>query len=206
MANGWTRIGDIATASRPGGGVGAAVSIQIDIEALRQRLAAVGRILNPREMMEAIGFRWLRWVNENLREAGVDQQWPPMSPNTILVRPTRMSDRHFSSRYLSRLSQSFVANVTDTTVEVGTEQEYADYHHFGTRPYDIYPRTAKFLKFRTTGGWRFAKVVHHPGLPARALLPTKDVAERITQELLNAYAERAEAEFNDEASHGNFTE
>jgi len=206
MANGWRRIGEIGTASRVGGGVGAAVSIHLDVETLRARLAAVGRVLNVRQMMEAIGFRWLRWVDQNMRDAGTDQQWPPMSPNTIFVRPTRMSDSHFSSRYLSRLRQSFVANVTDNTVEVGTEQEYADYHHFGTRPYDIYPRTAKFLKFRTVGGWRFAKVVHHPGLPARPFLPTKAVAERITQELLDAYATRAEAEFNDETARGNFTD
>lgn len=46
---------------------------------------------------------------------------------------------------------------------VGSDQPYALLHHEGTRPHDITPVRAKALRFRTTGGVRFAKRVRHPG-------------------------------------------
>lgn len=40
---------------------------------------------------------------------------------------------------------------------------YALYHHEGTRPHVIRPRTRKALAFPYRGRMVFAKVVHHPG-------------------------------------------
>lgn len=44
------------------------------------------------------------------------------------------------------------------------------YYVFGTRKHIIRPRRAKALRFTVEGRLTFAKVVHHPGQPARNFL------------------------------------
>lgn len=48
-------------------------------------------------------------------------------------------------------------------VIVGAYTDYALYHHQGTPPHTIYPRTRKVLRFPASGRIVFAAVVHHPG-------------------------------------------
>jgi hypothetical protein len=53
---------------------------------------------------------------------------------------------------------------------IGSDVEYADMVHDGTRPHIIRPRRAKALRFRAGGRVVFAKVVRHPGTRARPFL------------------------------------
>jgi hypothetical protein len=53
---------------------------------------------------------------------------------------------------------------------IGSDVEYADMVHDGTRPHIIRPRRAKALRFRVGGQVVFAKVVRHPGTRARPFL------------------------------------
>lgn len=53
---------------------------------------------------------------------------------------------------------------------IGSDVEYADMVHDGTRPHIIRPKNAKALRFRVGGRTVFAKVVRHPGTRARPFL------------------------------------
>lgn len=48
-------------------------------------------------------------------------------------------------------------------VEVFATASYAVFHHSGTRPHIIRPKTAKVLRFQVGGATVFAQEVHHPG-------------------------------------------
>ncbi len=177
--------------------MGIGMSIRVETRDVRKRLRRLGKTLNTRQLLEAIGNRHLKWTNDNLRKAGEDTPHKQMSPNTLLIRPQRTSSSHFSSRYRSRLAQSFVSRVIGRSrVLVGTEEQFADFHHFGTEPFTIKPKSKESLRFRTTQGWVTKKEVQHPGIPSRPLLPTKAVAERLAVGVIEAVVDRATAEFN----------
>lgn len=53
---------------------------------------------------------------------------------------------------------------------IGSDVEYADMVHGGTRPHVIRPRTKQVLRFKVGGRTVFARVVHHPGTKARPFL------------------------------------
>lgn len=53
---------------------------------------------------------------------------------------------------------------------IGSDVEYADMVHGGTRPHIIRPRTKQVLKFQVGGRTVYAKLVHHPGTRARPFL------------------------------------
>lgn len=53
---------------------------------------------------------------------------------------------------------------------IGSDVEYAQMVHDGTRPHVIRPRQAQALRFRIGGRIVYAKVVHHPGTRARPFL------------------------------------
>ncbi|RJR29574.1 hypothetical protein C4564_02130, partial [Candidatus Microgenomates bacterium] len=94
-------------------------------------------------------------------------------------------------RVTGRLAQSFKAIVTsDKEVVVGSNLTIAQYQHFGTKPYVIRPRSKQALAFFTVKGRTIRKIVNHPGIPARPLLPSKTLASKLAQETLDAYAQR----------------
>lgn len=168
------------------------------------QLAKAGVHLDRKQLLTAIGLAHMRWITDNIRKGGTPP-WKRMSENTLTVSPQRRGPHHFSSRYSSRLLQALSHKVRDTSVVVGIDDEFAAYHHFGTNPYTILPRSGKFLAFPVASGvvatrlgvkkpvrgstdMAFAKGVHHPGLPARPLIPTKAVAERMAIEVMRAAA------------------
>lgn len=53
---------------------------------------------------------------------------------------------------------------------VGSNVEYAQMVHDGTRPHIIRPRNARSLRFVVGGQVVYARVVHHPGTRARPFL------------------------------------
>lgn len=53
---------------------------------------------------------------------------------------------------------------------VGSDVEYADMVHGGTRPHIIRPRNAQVLRFKVGGRFVYAKLVHHPGTRAQPFL------------------------------------
>ena len=163
------------------------MQIKIDSKEAQRKLKILVNLLDPKELLHAIGNRHIKWMNDNLRQAGLEKKHTPMAKSTIAARPKRTSNRHFSSHYQSVLSQSMVVKLIGTkAVVAGTEDEFAEWHHDGTQPYTITPKSKKLLRFVTDSGVVFARKVHHPGIPARPLLPTKQTAERLALNVLNA--------------------
>lgn len=162
------------------------INIHIDTSEAERKLIRIGRSLNKRGLLKAIGIRQLRWIDQNFKGEGkLVGGWKPLRPNTVAGR------RMGSSRVLQntgKLKQSFVANYpSENSVWVGSQLNVAAWHHFGTKPYDIRPVNKKVLSFITVGGRAFAKFVHHPGLPERRLLPTQQEAKDMSVKLLIAH-------------------
>jgi phage gpG-like protein len=165
------------------------ITIKIDTMEAERKLARIGRALNKRGLLKAIGLRQLRWIDDNFKSDGkLAGGWKPLSENTVAGR------RGGSGRILQdtgKLRMSFTSKMeSEDTLWVGSQLDVAEWHHFGTRPYDIRPVRAQVLSFITVGGRVFARYVHHPGLPARRMLPTQDEAKDMGVRLLEAHVKR----------------
>lgn len=147
--------------------------------------------ITDRELLQAIGNRQLRWMVQNLKDAGTERPHQVMSPNTLIKSSGRASSRHFSSRFRAFLQQSYTVQVHHDYVDVGTRDQRAAWHHYGTSPFKIKPKVGQYLKFETVNGTVFAKEVNHPGIPARGLLPSKRTAEALALSVITAGIQRA---------------
>jgi len=172
-----------------------------EIYNILRRLSRMGQ--DRSALYDRWGLQVLNWVDRQFQSQGGQggTPWPRLSPNTIAAR------RGGSSQILQdtgRLKSSFTHTLTGRGVSVGTNVEYASFHQFGTKgPYEIKPKRALALAFKTAGGGRrvqasfssratkatykkgdkyvIVKSVMHPGLPVRAMLPD---AQQITPILL----------------------
>lgn len=64
-------------------------------------------------------------------------------------------------------NRNHISRVRKDGFEEGSKHWLANWHEYGTDPYDIRPRTAGVLSFFIVGGRAYATFVRHPGLPAR---------------------------------------
>jgi phage gpG-like protein len=124
-------------------------------------------------------------VSQNFDSEGAERKWKPLAPNTIASGGSKILQRS------GRLRKSFGMVVSGDTVTIGTPLQLASWHHSGTGPYEITARNAKWLRFQAQDGAKFAHVVHHPGLPARPLIPTARTAKRLASQTLSAEIARA---------------
>lgn len=163
------------------------IELRVDTKEATRKLSRLINLIDVSELLHAIGNRHVKWMDDNLKRAGLETPHKEMAESTIAARPTRTSSRHFSSRYRSRLSQSMTVKLIGTrAVVAGTEDEFAEIHHEGTKPYTIRPVKGRILRFQTAQGFVFAREVRHPGIPSRPILPTKQTAERLAQRILDA--------------------
>lgn len=174
-----------------------AQSIKSDTRNLRMRMKNLAREFDEKFFLQIIGQRQLRFVDEIFRSEGAagGSPWKPLSPNTIAAR--RQGPGTGDAKILrdtGRLAQSFTQKLRPHEVEIGSEDPRAEWHQFGTPPYTIEPNKAKMLRFMTANGVRFAGRVHHPGLPARPMLPPEELAEKVTVDVLTATLNRLVAQ------------
>ena len=175
----------------------AAVMIKIETAAGAAKVARILSALEPRTLLDLIGGRFLSYVDESFKTRGRGA-WRPLSPLTLLLR------KHGGDAPLQdsgAYKQAFTPVKTDsqTYVEVGSNRKtpsgllLAEIHEHGTAPYTITARNAKVLAAQGSNGWIFfGKQVNHPGVPARPVLPTKAVAERLIRETVDAVFARVE--------------
>jgi phage gpG-like protein len=175
------------------------VRLQIDTASGEKFYRLVSDSIAPRTILTVIGARFMSFVDESFRTGGRGS-WPALSPLTLLLR------KHGGSAPLQdsgRYKQSYVQETDGQTfVEVGTNLKTPEgnllgaIHEFGTGPYTIRTKRAKVLAAQTrAGGWLFfGKQVDHPGVPARPVLPTKAVADRLAQETIDAMLSRVAAQ------------
>lgn len=174
----------------------AAVTIHIDAIAPRAMLERLTEATSPAFVLRLVGARLLELVDENFRTKGKGR-WKPLAWSTVALRT------HGGSEPLQDINyrQSFVSETDGNTyVEVGSNFRtaggipLAKIHEKGTGPYTIRIRNKRVLAARLGQGaggsgsvfliasgrptsWLFfGKEVHHPGVPARPVLPTESEA------------------------------
>ena len=195
-----------------------AIIIEINTTAGQQKVARLLKVIEPRTLLSEIGERFRSYVDTQFRTLG-EGRWPRLAWTTLALRQ-RADDKPFHGMD-SKYRQSIVTETDGQTfVEVGsnwrtaTGVPLAKIHEFGTAPYVIRPKRAQILAAKTglagpvgliatkhVSNWFvFANVlskdprkreVHHPGIPARPVLPTKAVAERIIQTSVDGMLARA---------------
>lgn len=158
-----------------------------EIKSLVQR---VNKNLSGRTILTGIGLRVLRFIHQNFRAGGIEKTWKPLQPNTQAARRGSGGGGQIL-RDTGRLEQSYGSAVAGHSVDVGTNMKIAPFHEFGTRPYTIRPKNSGGkLRFMTAGGFAFANVVRHPGLPKRQMLPSQKKGEELAVSILTAAAEK----------------
>ncbi len=159
------------------------LEVRIDASKAEAAVTAIGRAFQPEFFLRLVGQRQLAWINENFRREGAETAWHPMAANTRAKRggaAKLLRDR-------GRLAQSFVSALRGSdTVAVGTADPRGRWHHEGTRPYTIRPKAAQVLRFMTVNGVTFRRIVHHPGLPARPLVPSERLAAALATSVIDA--------------------
>lgn len=153
---------------------------------LQRMIFAVG----PAPMLKVVGARIMSYIDESFRTNGRGT-WPPLAPSTLAMRQSG-GDQPLQDT--GKYKQSFVTETDGKTyVEIGSSLKtpsgipLAAIHELGTPPFVIRAKNAKILAAQTRGGnWvRFGKVVNHPGIPARPVLPTQAQAEKLVQDTVN---------------------
>lgn len=121
------------------------VTIQLSgIEDTRQMLKKVGEASKRALMLTAIDVEDMAHVSATKHEAN--------------KRP--------GVKTSGRLSRSLVRFRDGDDWVVGHDEQhapFAKYVQWGTRPHDIRPKNKKALRWPVAVGFRYAKVVHHPG-------------------------------------------
>lgn len=158
--------------------------VVIDVNVDRNIFARYEVALVPSSLLKLIGVHFTGFMTRRFSDDGASEEfglpaWEPLKPSTIAMR------RKQSSRPLQdtgRLRQTYLAQPqtdNNTYVEIGSNQPYASWHDDGTKPYEIHAKNGRMLAAKlATGGWiRFGKVVNHPGVPQRKVLPTVTQAE-----------------------------
>lgn len=143
-------------------------TIEFQADHLNKVLEAVRHdIATPHQMLGSIGESLLR-VNKDRHNAGLapdGSRWKELAASTLAEK--RKGD---ILNKTGEMLQSFNYQVEDDTLRLGFDgarnNQLATWHHGGTEPYLIEPLNGKALKF----GGRYAKKVHHPGLPERQLV------------------------------------
>lgn len=165
------------------------LSLVIDNGVVLAALRGLSTEMTNERILKVLGIRFLDHVNESFRTRGRGT-WRPLAPSTMALRG-RGGDVPLQDSGDYR--KSFVQQTGTDFVEVGTNQRTAggaplgEIHEFGTRPYTIRAiRNKRGLMARTRGGtWIFfGREVHHPGVPARPVLPTLNEANTVIQETI----------------------
>lgn len=183
-----------------------------------EKLVRLAAALQPRVILKVIGERLKDHVDESFRTRGRGK-WKPLAWSTVALRqrggsvPLQDTGRYRASFVTETDGANYVEIGTNLKAPGGAP--LGPIHEFGTGPYTIRIRQARVLaaqmgsgaggavqhgplSFLKSGGGRgrvgtwlfFGKEVHHPGVPARPVLPTKAEAERLIGEAVEGMLER----------------
>lgn len=181
----------------------ATVTIQVQNTAARRLLEKLKDAVGAGPILSVIGLRLSSYVDESFKTHGRGT-WRPLAWSTLALR-RRGGDQPLQDT--GRYKQSFVKETDGKTfVEIGSNLKtpsgllLAAIHEYGTGPYTIRVKQAKALAAqigqgahgagehgpigvlssgRSTNWLFFGKEVHHPGIPARPVLPNAATTERL---------------------------
>lgn len=196
----------------------AKIEISIDTVAGKAKIKRLLEVVEPRTVLTAVGARFLSYIDESFRTQGRGR-WKAMAWTTAALRSggegmLLQNKGHYKQSFPPPVGRGALKTDNKTFVEIGGTAKtpggipLANIHEEGTKPYTIRVRNAKVLAAKLgagvgpigmtgTGrmaGWLFfGKEVHHPGVPARPVLPDQRTAERLAQETINAMLARVKA-------------
>ena len=160
------------------------IRLEIHDEELQKTLRDLSKkAADIRTPLKRSGVHMMSSFDKNFKQEGRPQKWKPLQPNTVAAR-RKQSSKILQDKGLLRmsvLSKSGKGNIyrlTKDSLAMGSSLKIAPYHQRGTKPYVIRPKRKPLLRFKTTKGWVFARIVHHPGLPARPFVLIQDEDEK----------------------------
>ena len=183
----------------------AGLTVKVNVDDLVAKLKDAGARVNEQQLLLAIGQRQLRWINDNFKAGGIEKRWKPLASSTVYSR-RKGSNVPLQDRGTMR--QSFNVKLGRGSVKVGSQLYYTAYHEDGTGKYIIRPKEKKALAFASPKGsstkgkgknrkaYVFTKIVHHPGVPARPMLPSLELARRMAVETANNIVSKYMERFN----------
>ena len=157
-----------------------------DFQRYMQQAASRAQNLSP--FFRQASMVMYRSFDQNFKRQGRPKGWARLRPNTVAGR-RKGSKRILQDTGMLRLSvvsraaPDNVYQMGHDYLKMGTKSKIASFHQEGTKPYDIVPKNKSILRFMTTSGYAFSKLVHHPGLPARPFVMIQDEDARDITEL-----------------------
>lgn len=140
---------------------------------------AVATLRNPQRMFNDMG-EYLLLAHKMRFQSQIAPDgtpWEPLSPAYKRVKPKNANRILFLNGYLANTMRY---QTDDQGLLFGSNRPTARWHHFGTPPYTITPKTKEALSW--PGGPGPRKKVNHPGLPARPIIGTSaDDDQELTQ-------------------------
>ena len=174
------------------------VQISVNTTAGQAKIERLLKAVQPSTVLNVIAARLTAYVDESFRTRGRGQ-WQALAPLTLELRkrggdvPLQDTGRYKMSYVTETDGQTFVEVGTNLKTDSGLS--LGRIHEFGTGPYTIRVKRAKVLAAQLRSGtWMFfGKEIQHPGIPARPVLPSKAVAERMIQETIDGMLSRITA-------------
>ena len=176
----------------------------------------VGELKNRTKLHRQIGIDIIKWINRNFESQGLEKPWEPLAASTLFGRRKGGEGaKILQNKGTLRASHTYRASTSNVIVGF-PEGGIAEYHHFGTSPYTIKPKSPDGVlafpfppglgapttivkrrkgapkvgiinKSGSKQSFMFVKEVHHPGLKARPLLPSVPLAEQLANESIQRY-------------------
>ena len=188
------------------------VTINVTTLAAREKIDRLAKAIGPGPILKVIGMRLLSYVDESFKTHGRGQWRPLAWTTLALRKrggdqPLQDTGRYKQSFVSETDSKTFVE--VGSNVKVPSGLSLGKIHEFGTSPYTIRSRGGKIMMAmigqgvggagehagislisrvgitplrRETNWLIFGKEIHHPGIPARPVLPTQATAERLVVE------------------------
>jgi phage gpG-like protein len=129
--------------------------------------------LSTRYQKRRSPYATFRYKPNRARFRRLYQQGQPSqrTSRNILILSGRLRDSYVQK------NADHVENISKDRLEIGSKHWLAPIHEYGTKPYNIYPKRARFLRIPVPGGFIFRAMVRHPGLAARpvALVQAEDI-------------------------------
>lgn len=139
------------------------ITVTAEVNRLKRELRRIGEPFDGKELASAIGALMVEWISKNFEDEGTVKPWARLKASTISRR------RRGSSKILQdsgTLKGSFESpRITRNTVRVGpgTNLVYAATHEYGDE---------------------------ERGIPARPMLPPRELAESMAKDLIKAKIEK----------------
>lgn len=174
------------------------VSVQLEAKVRNPKgLKRLIDLVGLQTVADLMGERLAAWIVKNFEDEGTEQKWKALAPSTLAFRKhggsKPLQDTGAMKRYVAEPTGRWLQGNVLNVGWRGEIAKIAGYHHYGSGPFEIRAVKAGVLAAQRRGGaWVvFGKVVHHPGIVRRPLLPTATTAESMMVNFMNAAIERA---------------